>query len=1118
MLRKGCLATLVVFGFTLGGAQAQDLEYGVLYDVGDAWQTVTLSHTYTDMVVICTPSFGAAVPSVVTRVRNASGNSFQVRVQHPSLTPSTLSGGYLVYYMVVESGVYTQAVHGFTMEAFHYVSTKTAYDDGGADVGWQDALVDAVTGVNTYTNPVVLGQVMTFNDPNWSVFFSRGATQVDPVVAGTIFVGKHVGEEGQVLAPIAPTRADEVIGCIVIEASSGTMSGVQYTADTGPDQPEGINETPAPWTYTVSGLSSARVAVCSQTAQQGDDGSWAVLYGDSPVRFDGSAIDVALAEDQMLDEEQEHSANPVCYIVFGSPVPITATVTRSLPDLIAYSGTPFPVQLDATPLAAGPVTVTEMVPAGLTATNLAPTAGNASFSLGIVTWTVTLGSTQTETLTYDVTPSAGPTEFAWGGTYDAGATALLILGDSTAMAANPLGIFDWHGDIGFEPLGQPNGNPSVAGSASFTDPRYTVTGAGENVNDNGDRCHLLAKTVPGSFVLEGTVSLLDPATTKPDTGKYGLMIRSDIASDNVMMDTLIRDHLAAGGLPGDVQVQGRTREKGGSWFSVGWQASGAPTAPAVQLRIARAGTLVVGAYFDGANWVTHTAQVLDDLTAGSALACLFVTSTFDDSTGTSPPATAFFDDVSVSPFSLRAAPRRTILAAEFTIGQPVPVAIDLVHGNDANPLVVRETLPAGWTAVNISDGGTQTGDVITWNLNFTGDIQLTYDAYAKGGVQQAGLFDGVVEDPSGLVIPIVGDTQITRQGSSPIIFITETSNARYGDPYSGTEEGNYQAAIGPVGLNIDGTPIPGLGYPIRIIDDDDPAEDADFGPADGILVIVTGVTGNGAISGHNDDPLPFVNTQGNDLDDGDATEMYFSAGSANRDTAAEDLSTIWNITNNMHPITSFLPLGNVQVAHPGGNPETRMRAMTGNKAAETSGILFLAWNAHPTYPNDAFLAVAEEGATGFRPGGLEPAVARRVGLGMHRCLTTPTVEGIYLVQRCVQWAIGAPVTAGTGPPSAPDSLTTSSIASDAVLLQWNDTSFNENGFVIQRKAGATGTYVDIAQVGAGIASFGDANLSPGTTYVYRVRAFNVAGDSANSNEARFHVFLSLDARRWYLYR
>ena len=147
---------------------------------------------------------------------------------------------------------------------------------------------------------------------------------------------------------------------------------------------------------------------------------------------------------------------------------------------------------------------------------------------------------------------------------------------------------------------------------------------------------------------------------------------------------------------------------------------------------------------------------------------------------------------------------------------------------------------------------------------------------------------------------------------------------------------------------------------------------------------MTGVSGNAPVSGHNDDPLPFVNTQGNDLDDGDATEMYFSAGSQNRDTAAEDLGTIWNITNNIHPITSFLPLGNVQVAHPGGDPETRMRAMTGNKAAETSGILFLAWNAHPTYSaipgGDAFLAVAEQGATGFRAGGIEPALARRVGL------------------------------------------------------------------------------------------------------------------------------------------
>jgi Divergent InlB B-repeat domain len=67
-------------------------------------------------------------------------------------------------------------------------------------------------------------------------------------------------------------------------------------------------------------------------------------------------------------------------------------------------------------------------------------------------------------------------------------------------------------------------------------------------------------------------------------------------------------------------------------------------------------------------------------------------------------------------------------------------------------------------------------------------------------------------------------------------------------------------------------------------------------------------------------------------------------------------------------------------------------------------------------------------------------------------------------------------------------------------LAWTDNSNNEDGFKIERKTGTSGTYGEIAKLGANVASYTDTNLTDGATYCYRLRAFNSAGNSAYSPE------------------
>jgi hypothetical protein len=87
------------------------------------------------------------------------------------------------------------------------------------------------------------------------------------------------------------------------------------------------------------------------------------------------------------------------------------------------------------------------------------------------------------------------------------------------------------------------------------------------------------------------------------------------------------------------------------------------------------------------------------------------------------------------------------------------------------------------------------------------------------------------------------------------------------------------------------------------------------------------------------------------------------------------------------------------------------------------------------------------------------------------------------------------------PPPAPGGLTATAVSSSQIDLSWTDASTNETGFEIDRATSATGPWTQIATVGPNVTTYSDTGLAASTTYSYRVRATNAAGDSANSNVA-----------------
>jgi len=91
-----------------------------------------------------------------------------------------------------------------------------------------------------------------------------------------------------------------------------------------------------------------------------------------------------------------------------------------------------------------------------------------------------------------------------------------------------------------------------------------------------------------------------------------------------------------------------------------------------------------------------------------------------------------------------------------------------------------------------------------------------------------------------------------------------------------------------------------------------------------------------------------------------------------------------------------------------------------------------------------------------------------------------------------------------GPPPAPSALTATAATATSVDLQWTDTSFNEEGFRIERCTGTIATcdgnpagYGLVVETAKNATTYTDATASGATTYSYRVRAFNGGGASTS---------------------
>ena len=133
-----------------------------------------------------------------------------------------------------------------------------------------------------------------------------------------LFIGKHVGEDNE------RDCVNEIVSYIVIEAGHTTSNGIEIETRRGSNTAVSyVDRVGSDYTFSTPFSTTPAVAVLSQVAMDGGDGSWAIL-ADVTSR---NSMKVAVDEDQIGKKGREHTDEQLDYIVFTTTGPVALTST-----------------------------------------------------------------------------------------------------------------------------------------------------------------------------------------------------------------------------------------------------------------------------------------------------------------------------------------------------------------------------------------------------------------------------------------------------------------------------------------------------------------------------------------------------------------------------------------------------------------------------------------------------------------------------------------------------------------------------------------------------------------------------------------------------------------------
>jgi serine protease len=219
----------------------------------------------------------------------------------------------------------------------------------------------------------------------------------------------------------------------------------------------------------------------------------------------------------------------------------------------------------------------------------------------------------------------------------------------------------------------------------------------------------------------------------------------------------------------------------------------------------------------------------------------------------------------------------------------------------------------------------------------------------------------------------------------------------------------------------------------------------------------------------------FVAAAGNDGVDTDIVPHYPSSFSAPNIVSVA-------ATNNRDGKANFSNYGatSVDIGAPGNNivstyPNNSYVWLSGTSMAgpNVTGVLALIWSKYPEWSHRQ--VIDHLYATG------RPVAA---------------LAGITSTGKVANAESAVAIVAPPSPPAVPSGLMVEGVTHDTVSLSWADNADNEDAFLIERNG-----QVLAQTVNANVLEFTDTGLTGSTSYTYRVKARNAAGDSPWSNQA-----------------
>lgn len=211
-------------------------ETSVVHAVGSDFMAISLERTYTNPVIVATPIATHVDDETVTRIAAVDGDSFQLKRQSPGDTRAVTPGA--VHYVVIEAGEHT-------LPGGRVVTAGTLDAATTARKGTYSNATTYQVNTSSFSDPIVVGQVMSTNDARWSVFTAFGTSAGNPPSTAMTRIGK------QVLEDPSSIRLPETLGYVVVDAGSGTFStGQTWHAGRTSDTIQGLQDSP-PYHYVV---------------------------------------------------------------------------------------------------------------------------------------------------------------------------------------------------------------------------------------------------------------------------------------------------------------------------------------------------------------------------------------------------------------------------------------------------------------------------------------------------------------------------------------------------------------------------------------------------------------------------------------------------------------------------------------------------------------------------------------------------------------------------------------------------------------------------------------------------------------------------------------------------